>query len=170
MSLGESIVTADGIKALALASASGSTIKPRYFKFSSQNLNVDPELDKNDISGWIQKDIGLYNLINNTTIEFVCDVMPDEATHYAKFCGIYLDDGTLFMVAKPPYPFPPGLRQTFKIQMVYQNATGLVDFQYLPWDEQEQSLSILDTSVSLGIETMANSEDIGLLKQKIGVK
>lgn len=165
--VGSSIVTAEGINALAAASASGTSIKPKYFKFSSQDLAISPELDKNDISGWIMKDISLYQTVDDMTIEFVCDVLPSEATNYAKIAGLYLDDGTLFMVAKPPYPFPPGLRQTFKIQMVYQNISGLVDFQYVPWDEEQQSLSILDTSVTLGMQIMDNAKEIGLVKSKI---
>lgn len=167
MSVGTSIVTVGGIHALAAASASGLSIKPKYFKFSSQDIAINPELDKNDINGWITKDISLYQTIDDMTIEFVCDVNANDASNYTRIAGLYLDDGTLFMVAKPPYPFPPSLRQTFKIQMVYQNATGLVNFQYIPWDEEQQSLSILETSMSLGMQIMENAQTIGFVKSKL---
>ena len=169
MAVGSSIVTVDGINALVNASASGTSVKPKYFKFSNQDLVLDPNLSASDITGWRTQDINLYQTIDDKTVEFVCDVIPTEAIGYARVCGLYLDDGTLFMVAKPPYPFPPQLRQTFKIQMVYENATGLLDFKYVPFSEEEQSLSILDTSISLGLQTMENAKEVGLIKSKIGV-
>jgi len=170
MAVGSSIVTADGINALANASASGKSVKPKYFKFSNQDLVLDPNLSASDIHGWRTQNINLYQKVDSKTVEFVCDVIPTEATDYTRVCGLYLDDGTLFMVAKPPYPFPPSLRQTFKIQMIYENATELLDFKYVPFSEEEQSLSILDTSISLGLQTMENATQIGLIKSKIGVK
>jgi hypothetical protein len=160
--VGQSIITANGIKALMDASAVGKLIKPKYFKFSDVDYNLDPTIA--DIGSWIQKDITLYNTINKNTIEFVCDVAPEEAAKYTKTAGLYLDDGTLFMLAKPPFPFPPMLRQTFKIQLVYQNASNLTDFKYLPFYETEQDLAILQNSASLGELTLKTSEDIGMLQ------
>jgi len=167
MAVGSSIVTADGINALANASASGTSVKPKYFKFSNQNLVLDPNLSASDITGWRTQDINLYQTVDSQTVEFVCDVIPTEAVDYARVCGLYLDDGTLFMVAKPPYPFPPQLRQTFKIQMVYENATELLDFKYLSFSEEEQSLSILDTALSLGLESMQSAKMDGLYSKKL---
>ena len=169
MAIGSSVVTADGINALANASAIGISVKPKYFKFSNQDLVIEPNLSASDIVGWRTQDINLYQKVDDKTVEFVCDVAPTEAADYARVCGLYLDDGTLFMVAKPPYPFPPSLRQTFKIQMVYENATGLLDFKYVSFSETEQDLSLLDTSITLGLQTMENAKDIGLIKSKIGV-
>lgn len=169
MTVGSSIVTADGINALVEASASGRSVKPKYFRFSNQDLVLDPNLSAADIHSWRTQDIDLYMSIDEKTVEFVCDVIPTEATDYTRLCGLYLEDGTLFMVAKPPYPFPPSLRQTFKIQRVYENIEGLLDFKYIAFSETEQSLSILDTSVSLGLQTMENAKEIGLIKSKIGV-
>jgi hypothetical protein len=160
--VGQSIITANGIKALMDASAVGKLIKPKYFKFSETDYALDPTIE--NINGWIQKDITLYNTINENTIEFVCDVAPEEAAKYTKTAGLYLDDGTLFMLAKPPFPFPPMLRQTFKIQLVYQNAENLIDFSYLPFYETEQDLAILQNSASIGELALKTSEDIGMLQ------
>ena len=168
MAVGQSIITADGINALVNAAASGTSVKPKYFVFSHQDLVLDPNLSAGDIHGWRTQDITLYQVLDGGTVEFVCDVPPTEATNYTRVCGLYLEDGTLFMVAKPPFPFPPQLRQTFKIQMVYENATELLDFKYVPFSEEEQSLSILDTSISLGLQAMENAKEIGLIKSKIG--
>jgi len=160
--VGQSIITANGIKALMDASAVGKLIKPKYFKFSDVDYTLDPIIE--DISSWIQKDITLYNTINENTIEFVCDVAPEEAAKYTKIAGLYLEDGTLFMLAKPPFPFPPLLRQTFKIQLVYQNAENLIDFSYLPFYETEQDLAILQNSASIGELALQTSEDIAMLQ------
>ena len=160
--VGQSIITANGIKALMDASAVGKLIKPKYFKFSDTDYTLDPTIE--DISWWIQKDITLYNTINENTIEFVCDVAPEEAAKYTKTAGLYLDDGTLFMLAKPPFPFPPMLRQTFKVQLVYQNAENLIDFSYLPFYETEQDLAILNNAAVFGDEILKNAQEIGLIK------
>ena len=160
--VGQSIITANGIKALMDASAVGKLIKPKYFKFSDVDYTLDPIIE--DISSWIQKDITLYNTINENTIEFVCDVAPEEAAKYTKIAGLYLEDGTLFILAKPPFPFPPLLRQTFKIQLVYQNAENLIDFSYLPFYETEQDLAILNNAAVFGDEILKNAQEIGFIK------
>lgn len=166
MAVGSSIITVDGINALANASASGTSVKPKYFKFSNQNLVLDPNLSASDLNGWRTQDINLYQKVDNKTVEFVCDVIPTEASDYARVCGLYLDDGTLFMMAKPPYPFPPSLRQTFKIQMVYQGADELLDFKYLQFSETEQDLSLLNTNVQMGLFNLQTKEDLEGLKQR----
>lgn len=162
MAVGQSIITANGIKALADASAVGKLVKPKYFKFSDVDYNLDPTLT--DISGWITKDISVYATIDSSTVEFTCDVAPEEATKYTKTAGLYLEDGTLFMLAKPPFSFPPMLRQTFKIQLVYQNAEQLIDFQYVPFYETEQDLNILESATESALRVLGIQEDITLLQ------
>ena len=158
MAVGQSIITADGINALANAAASGTSVKPKYFVFSHQDLVLDPKLSAGDIHGWRTQDISLYQVLDSSTVEFVCDVAPTEATDYTHVCGLYLEDGTLFMVAKPPFPFPPQLRQTFKVQMVYANADRLLDFRYLPYSETEQSLAALDVALSSALRGFESAQ------------
>lgn len=167
--IGKSIITEDGINALANASASGTSIKPKYFRLSNQDLVLSKNLTASDINCWLTQDISMYQKIDNKTVEFICDVTPTQASDYTRICGLFLEDGTLFMVAKPPYPFPPSLRQTIKVQMVYQNIEDLVNFQYISFDEEKQNMSIVHTAVSCGLEIMENAKQIGLIKQKIGV-
>jgi hypothetical protein len=155
--VGKSIITADGINALANASASGTSVKPKYFKFSNQDLVLAPNLSASDLTGWRTQDINLYQKVDDRTVEFVCGVIPSEAVDYTRVCGLYLEDGTLFMVAKPPYPFPPSLRQTFKIQMVYEDITGLLDFKYVAFSQTEQDLSLLNTTVVSGNQILKNT-------------
>jgi len=164
--VGESIVTAAGIYALLEANTRGERVKVKSFVFSEEDIDLDPNRDRLD--GWIQKDVSLYTLIDRHTVEFVCDVSPEDATHYTRSAGLFLEDGTLFMIAKPPFPFPPMLRQTFKIQLRYQNAEGLLDFSYLPFYETEQELSILEVAATLGEEAMQNAEQIGMIWQAVG--
>ena len=143
--IGQSLITADGINALVGAQANGREIKPKFFRFSDTDIVLDPTLSAEDITAWCTLDISLYRQIDGDSVEFVCDVPPEEAAHYTRTAGLYLEDGTLFAVAKPPFPFPPMLRQTFKIQITYANAGQLMDFQYLPHQETEQDLALLDT-------------------------
>ncbi len=169
MAVGQSILTLKGSYALADASSTGKSIRPKFYKVSGNDIALDPTLT--DLTGvWKQADISGYFPINDNTVEFLVDIPPEQATSYGKTFGLYLEDGTLFMIAKPPYPFPPQLRQTFKIQLVYNNVNNLVDFQYLPFYETEQDLSIFDVSMTLGnrILTLRQEiEDLKLAKQTL---
>ena len=167
MAVGQSIITADGINALVEASAKHETVTPKYFRFSDDDMVLDTNLSAGDIDGWTTRDISTIKQISADAAEFVCDVEPTEATHYTRVCGLYLDDGTLFAVAKPPFPFPPGLRQTFKIQVSYQNITELMDFSYLPHQEEEQDLRIIDTSSVLGALFGVLSDRVRLLSERV---
>ncbi|WP_456400117.1 hypothetical protein, partial [Persephonella sp.] len=126
-------------------------------------ITLDPTLT--DLSGvWKTADISGYFPINDNTVEFLVDIPPEEASSYGKTFGLYLEDGTLFMIAKPPYPFPPALRQTFKIQLVYNNANNLIDFQYVPFYETEQDLAILSVSTYLSEILQIHRQEIERLK------
>ncbi len=163
MAVGKSILTIKSSYALADASSTGKSIKPKYYKVSNQDLSLDPTLT--DISGvWKQADISGYFQVNDNTVEFLVDIPPEQAADYGKTFGLYLEDGTLFMIAKPPYPFPPQLRQTFKIQLIYQQANNLIDFQYIPFYETEQDLAIFDVAMTLGERLQTIRSEIELLK------
>lgn len=182
MAVGQSILTVKGSYALADASSTGKSIKPKYYKVSNQDIDLNPTLT--DLTGvWKQADISGYFPINDNTIEFLIDIPPEQAVDYGKTFGLYLEDGTLFMIAKPPYPFPPQLRQTFKIQLVYNNVNNLVDFRYISFYETEQDLNILAVSTYLGellqqhrneIEKLKSwneslSKELNLIKAKLGL-
>ncbi|WP_457640476.1 hypothetical protein, partial [Persephonella sp.] len=163
MAVGQSILTVKGSYALADASSTGKSIKPKFYKVSNQDIALDPTLT--DLSGvWKQADISGYFPVNDNTVEFLVDIPPEEASSYGKTFGLYLEDGTLFMIAKPPYPFPPALRQTFKIQLVYNNANNLIDFQYIPFYETEQDLAIFDVSMTFGERLQVVRDEIEKLK------
>jgi len=161
MSVGSAVVTAAGIRKIQEAQSTGRSIKPDRFGFSSDNLTVDPMLES--ISTWKRDTIDAYLPISDDTIEFSCVVEPDEAAAYTRLVGLYLDDGTLFAVAKPPFAMPPGLRQVVKVQIRYSAISEVMNFEYVPTDEIEQSLSVLDTSAAAGLRDMQMADELTML-------
>jgi len=162
--LGGSIITTAGLNALV---ETGSSIVPKYFKFSSQDLSLDADLTEDDFTGWIEQDINLYQKIDDSTIEFVCDVLPDIATENTSVCGLFLEDGTLFMLAKAPNIFPSDLRQTFRIQLVYENVDAVVDFKYIDlsntdikFDEVREEIIVLRAEIASDIATAVSTLEI----------
>jgi len=140
-------------------------VKVTQYKASTQDINPDPNMTSLP-SVWKTGNISAYIPVNNNTVEFIIDIPQEEATNYTRSFGLYLEDGTLFMLAKPPYPFPPGLRQVMKIQLVFQNATQIINFQYVPFFETEQDLRTLEATLILSSKTLEIQQDIVLLKQR----
>lgn len=141
MAVGQSILTDGGLAAFA-KTAGGGSVTPKYYKVTDQPLPLDPATTS--IEGWRTAPISAYLPIDRDTIEFVLDIPPEEATNYSTTFGLFLEDHTLFMLAAPPYPLPPLLRQTMKIQLVYMNSENIIDFKYIPFDETAQDLSRLE--------------------------
>ena len=161
--VGQVILTLQGSYALADAQATGKSIQPKYYKVSNQDIQLDPTLT--DLNGvWKTEDISGYTPISPDTVEFLIDIPPDQATDYGRTFGLYLADGTLFAVAKPPYAFPPNLRQTFKVQITYSNINQITDFQYIPFYETEQLLAVMDVAFTFGEITEKHRNEIELIK------
>lgn len=161
--VGKVILTVQGSYALADAQATGKNIQPEYYKVSNQDIPLDPTLT--DLPGvWKQDNISGYIPVDPDTVEFVIDIPHEEAKSWGKTFGLYLSDGTLFAIAKPPYPFPPNLRQTFRIQVRYSNINQITDFKYIPFYETEQSLMTLQTAAVLGDEILSLSKTLSLLE------
>lgn len=166
--MANTLLTNSGINALINAHNSGVLAKPKTFAFSNQVITPAAELVVADITPWITKDISMVSMVQNSNIEFTCTVSPDEAVEEVKTIAIYLEDGTLFSVSAIN-GIGSGLKQTVKVQIDYENVDGLMDFVYVPTDYYDLQLSILDTSVSLGLQEMENARQLGLVKNKIGV-
>jgi len=167
--VGKLVITARGILAILEAQTRNRRIKPQFYRVSNRDIALDPTLTS--LPGiWKQADISGYLPISPNTVEFLIDIPPEEATDYGRTFGLYLDDGTLFAIAKPPYPFPPMLRQTLRVQISYSNIAQVIDFQYIPFLEAEQSLSILDATSVLAerIQTLRKEvEDLQLAKERL---
>jgi len=164
--VGKTVLTAQGLLALTDATRLGKKITPKYFKVSSRDYDLYPGIDLQDLSDvWHQGDISGVFPINDNTTEFLIDIPPEKATNFGKTFGLYLEDGTLFLVGKPPYPFAPLMRQTFKMQLVWLNANEIVDFRYIPFYAIEQNLSLLDSLSSLALSLFDIQEHLGILEQ-----
>ncbi len=164
--LGESILTQAGVQAYIEASLSpGKKIVPVEFRFT--DLEISRKSTHTSMSGWHTAAITSYTVIDDDTVEYLCDVPPDKATSYCRTAGLFLEDGTLMQLAWPPYPFPPNMHQRFKIQTSYSNASGLTEFKYTDSTETEQDLARLETQAILSEQILKNSMEIGLIKQFI---
>lgn len=164
--VGQSVITYRGLMALIDATQRNRQIKVHSYKASTMDITLDPNISVLP-NVWKSGNISGYIPVNQNTVEFIIDIPQEEATNYSRTFGLYLEDGTLFMLAKPPYPFPPYLRQVMKVQLVFQNATELINFQYIPFYETEQDLSILDTTMVLASEILELYTKDTMIEEKI---
>jgi len=164
-----SIVTGDGINALSNAHARNGKVFPVTYKFSNQDLQLDPTLHANDIVGWHTGTIDSYLPISEGVTQFTCIAEPHEATDYVRFVGLFLEDGTLFAVSKPPYPIPPTFRQIEDVQVKYSNVQELMDYKFIPTDVTEQNITAISNMVTLGNQVLKNTLKTEYIKLK-GVK
>ena len=151
------ILTNDGIHALANATASGTSIKPKYVTFSNQVLNLDPTLSASDIAGWLTQDITAYLPVSKDVATFQCVVQAIDAVDFTRFVGLFLDDGTLFMIGKPTFPIAPNITQKINIPLTYANMQSNISFAALPFSETEQDLNLLNTLCVGGNQIFKNT-------------
>jgi len=169
MAEGKTVITLNGIKALTLATTLGKQVKPVYFKVSDQDIgDIYPGIDISDLpSVWYQNKISGVIPVNDHTVEFILDVPPDKATKYGKTFGLYLEDGTLFAVAKPPYPFPPLMRQRFKVQFVWQQIQAVMNFEEIPFYEFDQDTATLQGFSIFGKALLEDALKLSLIEGKL---
>lgn len=152
---GHAILTDDGHAALAYATAHGTKIKPAYFMVSNDaTLYIYPEDDPDPnkagklnptktASDWVGADIwfGLsgdkpfssYKVLGaGNEVMLVSEVPADQASDECEVVGLFLEDGTLFAMAKPMYALPPDVRQYVKTHIIYTGLEAVVDFTLIP--------------------------------------
>ncbi len=120
--VGAGILTTAGLQHLADAIANNTTIQPTKFRVSDEDIELSPNLTAGDVNWWRVQDIDVSHKIDEDNAEFVCIIAPENMTNWAKLYGLFLDDGTLFMVVKPPYPLPPSIKMTERIRLQYANS------------------------------------------------
>ena len=164
---GKTVATLNGLKALTEASSIGRRVKPVYFKVSDADIgDIYPGIDLHDLpSVWYQADITGYIPVNDSTVQFILEVTQEKATHYGKVFGLYLEDGTLFAVAKPPYPFPPLMRQRFRVQFVWQQIDSVMNFEDIPFYEFDQDVVHLDAVSTISLALFDIQEHLTFLEQ-----
>ncbi len=167
MAEGKTVVTLKGLKALTEASSVGRRVKPVYFKVSDQDIgDIYPGIGIEDLgSVWYQENISGYIPVNDSTVQFILDIPKESATKYGKVFGLYFEDGTLFAVAKPPYYFPPLMRQRLKVQFVWQQIEAVMDFSDIPFYEFDQDVTHLDAVSTIALAIFDIQEHLTLLEQ-----
>ena len=167
MAEGKTVVTENGLKALIEASSVGKQIKPAYFKVSEQDVgDIYPGINVSDLPAvWYQASISAYVPVNSSTVQFILDIPQDKATKYGKTFGLYLEDGTLFAVAKPPYPFPPLMRQRFRVQFVWEQIDSVMNFEDIPFYEFDQDVVHLDAVSAISLAVFDIQEHLTVLEQ-----
>lgn len=165
--VGGAIITNAGISKLIEAHTTGVKIMPKEYSFSSTQYQLDPTLVANDIiSTWKRKDIELFSVINDNTVEFLCKSEPNEALETVSTVCLYLEDGTLFAIANPNYPVPPFQKQTLRIQLGYTNIAGTMDFTYIPYDDAAKlryARTISISGAASGSASFDGSSDIEIV-------
>jgi len=167
MADGKSVITLKGLKALTEASSVGRRVKPVYFKVSDQDIgDIYPGIDIEDLSGvWYQADISGYIPVNDSTVQFILDIPQEKAIKYGKVFALYLEDGTLFAIAKPPYPFPPLMRQRFKVQFIWEQIETVMNFEDIPFYEFDQDVVHLDAVSTISLALFDVQEHLTVLEQ-----
>ena len=167
MADGKTVITLNGLKALTEASSLGRRVKPVYFKVSDADIgDIYPGIDLKDLpSVWHQANISGYIPVNDSTIQFILDIPEETATKYGKVFGLYLEDGSLFAVAKPPYPFPPLMRQRFKVQFVWEQIEAVMNFEDIPFYEFDQDVAHLDALSTISLALFDVQEHLTVLEQ-----
>ena len=167
MADGKTVITLNGLKALTEASSLGRQVKPVYFKVSDADIgDIYPGIDLKDLpSVWYQANISGYIPVNDSTVQFILDTPPDKAVKYGKTFGLYPEDGTLFAVAKPPYPFPPLMRQRFRVQFVWQQIESVMNFEDIPFYEFDQDVAHLDALSTISLALFDVQEHLTVLEQ-----
>ncbi len=165
--VGKTVLTKQGIYALADASKGLITLAPRYFKASSKDYgDIYNGIDVQELEQvWYEDEIKGAIPVDDNTVEFILDIPPDRATNYTRTFGLYLDNGVLFALSKTPYPYPPLFRQTHRAQLKWSGINKLLDFKYIPFYEVEQSLALLDATATLGNRILKLRQEVENLKQ-----
>ena len=147
---GGTIITLAGRNALRDAELTGSIPQPKYYRVSANDYPLDPAMTTADFHGWYTHEINAYVPVDDDTAQFTVRIPEDEATSDMLTVGIFLEDGTLFGLAKPDYAMPRGITQMFHILHAYDDISELLDFRYIPIEELDQHASTIHQAIVLG--------------------
>ena len=109
----------------------GTPIKLKTFKVSKDDIDID-NLPKDLASSWIEKPITYYTPIGNTGLQLDMIVPANEAIEQGKSFGIYLEDGTCYMLGRAVGVFNPNLKQKYKVTIEFVNSDlGSYDLTFI---------------------------------------
>jgi len=114
-------------------------------------------------------------IVDDHTIQYTCRIPAGLDPFLIKEIYLFLDDGTLFAIGQPRVYIGNQLidyvtytGQTEKPLLVavsFTNATKILSFKNVPMDEFEQSLAILDVSLTLGERLQVARQELEDLKK-----
>jgi len=156
------------------ALANKTALKIGYFRVSDTFIDLTEDIV--DLQNyWIEKPITAHQKIESDRLELDCIVTESESSHNGKSYCLYLDDGTPYIVGIPPNFFNAGVEQQYIIQIEFEGSnSNELEFIHVPLNfeasQEVQDLTLLDTSLSMGLQQIEISRQLGLVKHKIGVK
>lgn len=164
--VGEIMLTNDGLAALAQAQASGTKIKVTHYKQLETDLTFDPRLKTKDIHGWRYKLLDRPSTVNKDVVSYTVDCPIDEAVKFTRTIALFMENGLLYALAKPPFPIPANVRQRFEIKVGFSNLATLMNFNYQNSEELDREIRELKHTALMGSLILKNSEEITTLKIK----
>ena len=156
--LGIATLTDAGVTLLAESIGGGTQVVTKYYHFIEEYYVIDSTMIASDLpTYWKEKDIDLYQMVDENTIEFVMVTDATDADFDVQTIGIYTEDGTLFAVANPSYPISKAQRQVAKIQLSFAGLGQALNFMYIAHTETEQDISLLNSIATNGNQILKNT-------------
>jgi len=164
--VGEIMLTNDGINAILRAKASKTTIKVTHYKQIETEVAFDPRLKAKDINGWREHTLDRPSIVNNDVVAYVIDCPIDEATHFTRTIALFMENGLLYALSKPPFPIPPSVRQRFSVKVGFSNIAKIMSFNYVNSEEEDRAFRELSHTALMGSLILKNAREITTLKIK----
>jgi len=146
---GGTVLTLAGRRALATAVLTGVHPKVQYYIASNHDYALDPAMMSSQFSGWYTHTINGYTPVNDYTSQLLAHIPQEDAVSDLLTVGLFLEDGTLFALAKPPYAMPQGIEQNFNMLIESSGINELLDFSYIPTEVFNHEAELLNTSAVL---------------------
>jgi len=167
--VGKSVYTREGIEAFRNATVENRLIRPVKFRVSKDNIEIYNGIPSSEFrSYWYEGRVAGYR-IDKDRAEIILEVPPDKAAHDGATFALLDESNTILMLAKPPFPFPPLMRQRLLVQIVWQNLDEIVEFKYLPATEYEQHLVDWE-AVQYFAEFVRQELSSGIVSQTYGIR
>jgi hypothetical protein len=164
--IGEIMLTNDGLNALAQAQASGTKIKVTHYKQIERELTFDPRLKSKDIKGWRSHALDRPTVVSESVVSYIVDCPIDKALNFTRTIALFMENGLLYALAKPPFPIPPNVRQRFELKIGFSNLATLMSFNYANSEEFDKELRELQHTALIGSMLLKNTKEITTLKIK----
>ncbi len=155
--IGKSVYTREGIETLRNATIENRQIRPVKFRVSKDDVEIYNGVPSSEFKNyWYEGRIAGYRKIDKDRAEIILEIPPDKATRDGATFALLDESNTILMLAKPPFPFPPLMRQRLLVQIVWQNLEEIVDFKYLP--SEDFNRAVVDWSIAQQVAEFVRTE------------